>query len=243
MEQHLGAFNWSNPAGKESPALRTDSSALAVASGWCRRYEKAGRGGVGKRRQDSARASSLPARRHEGAARECAGVENEPADWEAGGRGGLAKRRKKACSPVPRTHGTHRRHLLPRVHSFGRNDDSLAPPLCALADAGWEWLSWRSTGDQSAAVPTREVWMDPARKALSAQRMLQSQQSLPPQHSFVGRSCGQIPASGAWAGTALGRTDREGALPSRPQAEASQPRQVPAPRGWAGRQVPRGPHL
>lgn len=44
-----------------------------------------------------------------------------------GRRGGDPEGMEVACSPVPWTQGTHRRHLLPQVHRSGRNDDSWLP--------------------------------------------------------------------------------------------------------------------
>lgn len=125
--------------------------------------------------------------------------------------------------------GTHRRYLLPQVHRSGRNDDSWLP-----SSARWQIRA--GNGGAGDRQRTSAAWSGPAQMALAAQWMLQSRQSLPAQHSIPGRSCclGKKP---------LWDSGQGGALLSRPQAPASQPKQVPAQSVWAGRQDPRGPHL
>lgn len=144
-----------------------------------------------------------------------------------GRRGDDPEGRQRACSPVPRTLGTHRRHLLPGVHRSGRNDDSPAP-------GSGRWQMRAQSGGAGDRLRTRSLRRPPARRAGARRRGRSPRQGC--SRSGITRGSTQPPRPKLLP-------DTRSASLGRLHAPASQSLQVPARRVWAGRQDPRGPHL
>lgn len=141
-----------------------------------------------------------------------------------------------SCSPALQAQGTLPRCLLLGAHRSGRND-SLAHTLCALADANREWISRRSPGDRRAEAPTRTAWRGPERRP---EQMAFREMDAPEPAVIPGST--QPPRAKLLPDTPLGAWAEKGLYSVGP-SPGCQPQQVPAHRGWAGRQDPRSPHL